>query len=142
MRRRLAQPQRALGSGRGQHRVVHGLARVAELRGDRRVAGQLWQHCLVGGQPCRECGGDVAVDHQARVWGDAVVAGAPEQCVCEREMSRSTGHGVDETGCLDALEARQSVLEVAAHGASDDIGVELGPDDRGDVDDSEVGVGQ
>ena len=59
----------------------------------------------------------------------------------ERELSRSTGHGVAETGCRDALEARQRGLEIAAHAASDDVSIELGPDDRGDVEDGEVGVG-
>ena len=60
----------------------------------------------------------------------------------ERKLPRSTRHGVDETGCRDALEARQGGLHIAAHGASDDVEVELGADDGGDIDDGEVGFRQ
>jgi hypothetical protein len=62
--------------------------------------------------------------------------------VGERESSRSTGQGVEETGCRDPREARQSSVQLAAHAASHDVGVELGPDDRGDIEDREVGVRQ
>jgi hypothetical protein len=49
---------------------------------------------------------------------------------------------VDETGCRDPLEARQRRLHIAAHGARDDVEVELGAHDRGDIDDGEVGFRQ